>query len=161
MALGCTIEEIQMANGVAAASYDVEKNEFSAAVVQLIIPPSAALEDAAHEFAASEEVMESDSWESIALRLGSTAAALQAVNPSVSDLTQVGAVNVPQCASRPRRLTEPLLRPAVATASLLPRTLGEQLAVPEIPSRPKNAEKFPHEYNSTASRFPVTPKQQE
>lgn len=156
-AIGCTIEELQMANGPAAHNYNSEKNAFDDATVQLNVPVTAKVLSGAAEFASIEEVMINDTFESIAARIGCSVEDLKASNPTLQQVTDVGAVNVPATATNPRRLTEPLLRPAAATASLIPSTMGDMETIPEMPSRPKNAEKYPHEYHSSASRFPPTP----
>jgi len=160
-ALGCTIEELQVANGAATANYLHTENRFHESTVQLEIPLTSLIPEASRGFAAVEDVMSSDTFESIALRLGCSVSDLKEANPSLADVRSASVVHVPQTARSPRRLFEPLLRPAAATASLIPRTVGEETSVPNIPNRPKNHERFPHEYNTTSSRFPVTPKHAE
>lgn len=157
--LGCSVEEVQLANGAAAATFKHESNLFDASVIQLTVPLTALMREETRGFSLTEEVMDADTFASVAARLECSEADLRQANPAVGDIADVRVVNVPLTAKRPRRLFDPLLRPAAATASILPQTCGEELKAAHIPSRPDNAESFPHEYNSTSSRFPKTPKE--
>lgn len=156
--LGCTVEELQQSNGSAVAAYDVGNDTFDVTTTQLLIPETAVDHEPMLEFAKGEEIFESDTWDSVAERLGCSVQELQEVNPGV-DITVSGVVvNIPQSAKRPRRLFHPLLRPSASIEEVIPRTKGEEATVPEIDRLPKNASLFPHEYNTPSTRFPVTPK---
>lgn len=160
-ALGCTVEELQQANGAAVTVYDGEGNCFHSTTAQLVIPENAVEHDGAFEFAKAEEIFESDSWESIAARLGCTVVDLKSSNSGVETLVAGGVVNVPLSAKNPRRLFNPLLRPSASIDEVIPRTIGEQASVPDIDRLPKNAGEFPHEYHTPSSKFPMTPKMED
>lgn len=158
-ALGCSVEELQQANGAAAMSYK-EDGGFDAAVTELFVPHTAWIADPAEEFAGEEAVFESDTVATIADRLKCSVDELRAVNPSLGDqLDDVHFVKVPPTAKAPRRKVNPQLRQTAATEALLARTAGEQelFGLQKLPHLPDNAGKFPHEYHTPTSRFPVTP----
>lgn len=162
--LGCSVEELQQANGEAALTYKVaeggEDGSFDASVTELVVPYTATLATPETSFASVEPVFEGDTWATIAARLGCSEADMRGCNETV-DLDTAATVRVPATATTPRRITHPQLRPQAATDALLARTLGEKAVggLEEIPSLPPNAEKFPHEYNTPTSRFPVTPQE--
>ncbi|KAG5506368.1 hypothetical protein JKF63_05870 [Porcisia hertigi] len=166
--LGCSIEELQQANGAAALTYlaaaDSGDGTFDPAVKELVVPYTATAASRESSFAALEPVFDTDTWESIAARLGCSKEDLLACNGADSQEADVSArsvVNVPASATTPRRIIHPQLRPQAATDALLARTLGEQAvgAIGDIPSLPPNAAQFPHEYHTPTSRFPTTPQE--
>ncbi|KAK7197289.1 LysM domain containing protein [Novymonas esmeraldas] len=168
--LGCSVEELQQANGAAALTYTDGGADgdgaFDVRVTELAVPHTAAAAAAASEtsFATSEPVFEGDSWASVAARLGCSEAELLACNNADAgggDVSSRSTVRVPATAATPRRLVHPQLRPQAATDALLARTFGEKAvgAVGDIPTLPPNAAKFPHEYHTPTSRFPVTPQE--
>lgn len=161
--LGCTVEELQQANGYAALSYRSSGKEvgFDSSITELVVPPSATAATAETSFASTEPVLEQDTWASIGQRLGCAEEELRAINADVTDLLAATVVKVPPTAKAPRRLVHPQLRPETMTNALFPRTLGEKemSKLDRIPELPLNAEKFPHEYHTPTSRFPTTPQQ--
>ncbi|CAJ1991958.1 LysM domain containing protein [Leishmania donovani] len=166
--LGCSVEELQQANGAAALTYisaaESGDGAFDPAVKELVVPHTATAALTESSFAAFEPTFDGDTWTSIADRLGCSEGDLRACNSvdgSVADVSSLAAVSVPASATRPRRIIHPQLRPQAATDALLARTLGEQAvsAIGDIPSLPANAHKFPHEYYTPTSRFPATPQQ--
>lgn len=164
--LGCSVEELQQANGEAALTYRASEGDgegsFDPAVTELLVPSAAARATPESSFAAVELVFEGDTWATIAARLGCSEADVRGCNDGAgADLSALATVRVPATATTPRRLTHPQLRPQAATDALLPRTLGEKAVagLDEIPRLPPNAEKFPHEYHTPTSRYPATPQE--
>eukprot|EP00796_Vickermania_ingenoplastis_P004148 gene4148-2990_t len=165
--IGCTVEELQQINSAAAVLYKTDDNEghFDPSTTELVVPDTAATPTAQELFATTERVYRSDTFATIAQRLQCSEDDLRLANPEIADLHAEGVdtVSVPLSAQAPRRNTHPQLRSQVATDSILPRTIGEQhtTGLQTIPRFPPNAEKFPHEYHTPTSRFPVTPQEQD
>ncbi|KPI86885.1 hypothetical protein ABL78_4075 [Leptomonas seymouri] len=164
--LGCSVEELQQANGEAALTYKASSGDdddsFDPTVKELIVPYTVTPASPDTSFASVEPVFEGDTWATIAARLGCSEADLRSANNTTgNDLSAAATVRVPATAETPRRITHPQLRPQAATDALLARTLGEKAVsgLEEIPSLPPNAEKFPHEYHTPTSRFPATPRE--
>ncbi|KAG5494179.1 hypothetical protein GH5_02169 [Leishmania sp. Ghana 2012 LV757] len=164
--LGCSVEELQQANGAAALTYvaaaESGDGAFDPAVKELMVPHTATAASSESAFAVFEPVFEGDTWSTISRRLGCSEADLHACNDADvtgTDLSTRPVVRVPASATTPRRLVHPQLRPKAATDALLARTLGEQAVgvIDDIPSLPANAAQFPHEYHTPTSRFPTTP----
>lgn len=152
-AIGVTVEELQHANPNAVATY-----EDGFTVAELRVPhnyggPSAS------EFAAVERTLVTDTFASVAKRLGTSEASLRAANPGVESPASVEAVQVPSDATRRRRLRHSLSRSEFDTAELFPSLIAErdQRQLPgELPSRPEVADEFPDEFPD--ERYPRQPK---
>eukprot|EP00656_Telonema_subtile_P048283 TRINITY_DN5706_c0_g1_i1.p1 TRINITY_DN5706_c0_g1~~TRINITY_DN5706_c0_g1_i1.p1 ORF type:complete len:321 (-),score=61.21 TRINITY_DN5706_c0_g1_i1:54-1016(-) len=123
--------------------------------------PHFLLENAAqNEFASEEVVLGGDNWGSIALRLGTTEAALKAANSDMTSITQGALIKVPVDASHPRRLRDPLLRVDTEqnmTAHLQAEKQKYKLQ-DGVPSKPHDAEDFPYEFIDSTSIYPFIPK---
>ncbi|KPA76875.1 putative mitochondrial hypothetical protein [Leptomonas pyrrhocoris] len=164
--LGCSVEELQQANGEAALTYKAADGGadgcFDPSVRELMVPYTVTFASLETSFASAEPVFEGDTWATVAARLGCSEADLHSCNDAAgAELSTFATVRVPVTAKTPRRITHPQLRPQAATDALLARTLGEKAVsgLAEIPSFPPNAEKFPHEYHTPTSRFPTTPRE--
>ncbi|CCW66110.1 unnamed protein product [Phytomonas sp. Hart1] len=161
--LNCCVEDLQQANGYAALTYRVEGNRpgFDESIQELNVPHTSWVSSREQEFSTSEKLFQNDTWESVAQRLQCTLADLQAANPNVQDLSTVGTVAIPPTARAPRRMVNPQLRIQAATDALLAKVIGEQgkYNLETLPHLPENASKFPHEYHTTTSRFPATPRE--
>jgi len=160
--VGCTVEELQQANGEAALSYKVGGNgggEFDSAVEKLQIPHTAWVAASEEEFASTEAVYLNDTFESVAARIECSVQELRDANPDLENISSVTSLQVPLTAKAPRRLVNPQLRKQAATDALLARTVGEEqsLSITNIPHLPENSARFPHEYHTASSRFPTTP----
>jgi hypothetical protein len=158
-ALGCSVEELQAANGTAAVGYTKEKG-FAAAIKELLVPMSLAPPTAAHSFSDVELTHASDTFESVARRLGTTVEALRAANPGVESPGAVSQMAVPATASRPRRRTHPLARSRDQARELFPTLEAEVAAagLPQtLPREPANAAQFPGEYQDGTGQYPITP----
>lgn len=158
-ATGLTVEELQAANGQALASYDNAADAFDPSTTKLTLPHTASTDDT--QFAGTELTFESDSFETVAERLGCTAESLRKANPSVEDPAKVQRVNVPPEATTPRRQVHPLRRSRAEIAELFPQMVGEQhvRALPdELPREPDNAANFPGEYSDSIGNVPRQPR---
>ncbi|EPY26591.1 hypothetical protein STCU_06178 [Strigomonas culicis] len=158
--VGCSVEELQQANGPATLLYD-DKSGFHKSITELNVPYTAWESYAAQEFDSSEPVLRNDTFESVAERLQCAVGELQKANPSVSDIRTVNLVSVPPTAKRRRRMVHPQLRPQAASEALFPKTASEEqlfhLDSTSITTVPENAKLFPHEYHTATSRFPQVP----
>jgi LysM repeat protein len=157
-ALDCEVDELQTHNPHIAsdpAMYSPDSG-FSEKVTQIRVPLSSTVPTAGESFATTEPVYESDTFESIARRVGCTVQALKEMNPKVDKVTAVEEVLIPASAKYPRRLTDPLLQPEAATQALFPQTVSESQHVPaHLPEKPdKAAVTFPAEYTSNSDSFP-------
>ena len=155
-AVGCEVDELKAQNPAIA---QLDGDTFPEEATQLKLPIAMSEVDPATIYAATESVFESDTFESVASRIGCTAAQLQAVNPTVKVITDVTEVLVPAAAKRPRRVADRQLRPAAATAALLSNADAEQLSIPDhLPTEPEGAAvHFPAEYNKPSTAFPPQP----
>lgn len=155
--VGCTVEELQELNPRAMAQY--QGGKFGAETTELHVP-----QNDTGAFAATEAVYPSDTFETIAARLGTSVADLKATNSTVQSLGSVSVVTVPATATRPRRLHDPKLLSPGATEALFSNSISEavEFGLPgEIPTLPANASKFPHEYHQRGHKYPAVPAEQQ
>lgn len=133
--------------------------EFPAHVTQLRVPATlSAAACAGVVYAGTEPTFEGDTFETVALRLGTTVEALRSANPNVERVAAVRELVVPASSRFPRRLTEPLLSNAAATEDLFARTTAEAAAAnlpPTFPTAPDAAHRFPSEFHTISSQFPA------
>lgn len=160
--LGSTVEELQQVNSqIAVAVKEKGTMEFGEDVTELVVPDTVSAAVAEEVFAATEPVYVSDTFQSIADRLQCSVDDLRRANAEVTSLSAVNTVSVPLTAKQQRRVVHPQLRSQVSTDSLFPRVISEQhtFGIDELPNLPPNTKKFPHEYHTPTSRFPVTPRE--
>lgn len=160
--LGSTVEELQQVNSqIAVAVKEKGTMEFGENVTELVVPDTVSAAVTEEVFAATEPVYLSDTFQSIADRLQCSVDDLTRANAEITSLSAVKTVSVPLTAKQQRRIVHPQLRPQVSTDSLFPRMISEQqtFGIDELPNLPPNTKKFPHEYHTPTSRFPVTPRE--
>jgi murein DD-endopeptidase MepM/ murein hydrolase activator NlpD len=153
--LHLTVEELQVANPAAVLSY--ADGAFAETVTAFTLPFDSRTETT-EEFAATEKTLLTDTFESLAARLGTTVESLRASNPEVKNPSDVDAIRVPRDAKRMRRTHHPLSRADAETAELFPTLVGEgttRQLPPEFPSGPEVAAQFPDEF--TTERYPRQP----
>ena len=148
--LGCTVGELKSLNAEAASEV--------APPAKLRVPSHLTENTEASEFSPVEPVYASDTFTSVAERLGCTVEALKAANPSVGHkVAEVHEVLVPPTATHRRRVVHPLRDRG---SSLFQRTIVERAAesLPSaFPTAPPNAARFPMEYDTRPEAMPKTP----